>query len=118
MAIQKTSSMLERLGGSTQLLTQITNVFLQNWRREYGNLQAALKSGDRTLLTRSLRSLRASLGYFADESLLTVFEQLEKAAVRDESSATLQLAEKFEPKLLGLVEELQELKVSLERQVA
>ena len=110
--------MLERLGGSTQLLAEITEVFLQNWRKEYGNLQTALKSGDRALLTRSLRGLRASLGYFAKEPVLTVFEELENAVAREEHSATLRLAEKFEPKLLLLVQALQELKVSLERQVA
>ena len=110
--------MLERLGGSTQLLAQITEVFLQNWRQEYGSLQASLKSGDRTLLTRSLRSLRASLGYFGNESLLSVFEDVENAALGDEPAATLQLAKEFEPKLLNLVEELEELQVSLARQVA
>lgn len=110
--------MLERLGGSNQLLAQITEVFLQNWKQELGSLKKNLNSSDRAGLTRSLRSLRASLGYFADESMLAVFQELEDAAECEDKPAMSKLVDKFEPQLRALVGELEELKLALSRRVA
>ena len=118
MAIQKTSSMLERIGGSIQLLAQITEVFLQSWKQEFGSLQAALKSGDRVQLARSTRSLRVSLGYFGNESILSLFLKLEDAVKQEEHSATLHYAKEIEPELGTLAKELEALHATLSRRVA
>lgn len=106
--------MLERIGGSVQLLHQITEVFLRKWEVDFERLSSALKAGEKDAALHAIGHLKVSLGFFADRDLLRKVEDLFQA-VDQSGPATGPLLVALEADLKELVAALRELKVTLAR---
>ncbi|MFA5505657.1 MAG: hypothetical protein WC314_07745 [Vulcanimicrobiota bacterium] len=110
MSIQNTNSILERLGGSVDLLAQIADLFLRSWKQDYDRLTEALKNHDTEPLSRAVRQLKDSLGYFADKKTLALFKEMEKNINEGTLDEALRFAASLEGQLQLLAEKLQELR--------
>jgi two-component system sensor histidine kinase/response regulator len=86
-------SMLKRLEGDSQLLTELVQLFLEEGPQLLEAMRKALQQGDMHTLGRSAHSMKGALGNFLADTAVSAASQLEGDAKRgDLEAATAGLA--------------------------
>jgi PAS domain S-box-containing protein len=99
---------LERVGGDTELLRELTDLFLADCPRLWHNLAEALAKGDARQLARAAHTLKGSVSTFGARAAHAVAEQLERQGREGDLTHAAETAARLDG-------ELQRLKSALER---
>jgi two-component system sensor histidine kinase/response regulator len=80
-------SMLKRLEGNSELLTELVQLFLEEAPQLMEAMRKALQQGDMHTLARSAHSMKGALGNFLADAAVSAASQLEGDAKRGDVEA-------------------------------
>jgi CheY-like chemotaxis protein len=97
---------LDRVGGDTELLSEIINLFLEDYPPLVAKIKEALQQGDSQLLEKTAHTLKGSVGNFGAESAVQAALNLENMGRTGDTTEAPQQLVNLERELMRLHEAL------------
>jgi len=102
--------LLERVGGSPELLVEVIDLFLEDGQQLLTTIQEALARGDADGVRRGAHALKGSAGNFGASTLVAVAHQIEMNALAGSLGSLADRLPTLETELTALSAELVDLR--------
>ena len=110
MAAVQHEELLERVGGSHELLVEVIDLFLEDGPQLLSTIQEALARGDADGVRRGAHALKGSAGNFGASTLVAIAHQMEIHAAAGSPDALADLLQALKTELSELSAELADLR--------
>jgi HPt (histidine-containing phosphotransfer) domain-containing protein len=110
MAVVQHEELLERVGGSHELLVEVIDLFLEDGPQLLSTIQEALVRGDADSVRRGAHALKGSAGNFGASALVAVAHQIELDAAAGSLGSLADRFPALETELSELSAELADLR--------
>ena len=88
LTVPFTDTLLERVGGSQEILQEIIGLFLEDSPKLIEQIRTALENGDTQAVYRAAHTLKGSAGNFDAHDVVLIAQRLEARAHEGDLSAT------------------------------